>query len=151
MQQSGFHTPSGYRDNTGRKLTEAMEDYLEMICRTEGESIRIGELATALQVRPSSATRMVQKLAEGGWLTYNRYDVVRPTAEGRRVGQYLLWRHETLMNFFSALTGMVSLEEVEQIEHFLRPDTVRALDRLTCHMLQHGWVQKMAPEGNLEP
>lgn len=82
MQQSGFHTPSGYRDTSGRKLTEAMEDYLEMICRTEGESIRIGELATALQVRPSSATRMVQKLAEGGWLTYNRYDVVRPTAEG---------------------------------------------------------------------
>lgn len=151
MQQSGFHTPSGYRDASGRKLTEAMEDYLEMICRAEGESVRVGELAAALQVRPSSATRMVQKLADGGWLAYNRYDVVRLTGEGKRVGQYLLWRHKTLMDFFGCLTGKVSLEEVEQIEHFLRPETVRALDALTRHLAETGWAQKMAPDNDPEP
>lgn len=142
MQQSGFHTPTGYRDISGRKLTEAMEDYLEMVYRAKEESIRIGELAAALQVRPSSATRMVQKLADGGWLTYNRYDVVRLTDEGRRVGQYLLWRHEVLMGFFCCLTGKASLEEVEQIEHFLQPETVCALDALTEYLSETGWPKK---------
>ena len=146
MQQPGFHTPSGYRDHARKTLTEAMEDYLEMICRRENEGLHVGELAAALQVRPSSATRMVQKLAEGGWLTYTPYDVVRLTGEGRRVGHYLLWRHETLMKFFRELTGSLSLEEVEQIEHFLRVNTVRALHRLTEQMVQTGWGQKTPPE-----
>ena len=28
-----FHTPSGYKAQNQEKLTESMEDYLEMICR----------------------------------------------------------------------------------------------------------------------
>lgn len=146
MQQTGFHTPSGYRDASRKQLTEAMEDYLEMICRSGCGTIRIGELAAALQVRPSSATRMVQKLAEGGWLTYTRYDAVKLTEKGQHMGQYLLWRHETLMDFFSCLTDSVSLEEVEQVEHFLREDTVRVLCRLTQYIRQTGWTQKKAPD-----
>lgn len=149
--QPGFHTPSGYRDCAHKELTEAMEDYLEMICRTEKDTIRIGELAAALQVRPSSATRMAQKLAEKGLLTYNRYDAIKLTAEGQATGQYLLWRHEVLMKFFTSLTGTVSLEEVEQIEHFLSVHTVHALNHLTQYMQTVNWAGKMALPKQTEP
>lgn len=142
MSKSGFHTPSGYRDAACKQLTEAMEDYLEMVCRAAGQSVRIGELAAALQVRPSSATRMVQKLAEHGWLTYNRYEVVRPTEEGLRMGEYLLWRHEVLMRFFTVLTGAVSLQEVEQVEHFLSSSTVQSISALTEHLEKSNWTKK---------
>lgn len=148
---SGFHTPSGYRDCAHKELTEAMEDYLEMICRTEKDTIRIGELAAALQVRPSSATRMAQKLAEKGLLTYNRYDAIKLTEEGQQAGQYLLWRHEVLMEFFSSLTGTVSLEEVEQIEHFLSAHTVHALHHLTQYIQATDWAEKMALPRQAEP
>lgn len=142
MSPIGFHTPTGYRDAAQKQLTASMEDYLEMICRAGDKSMHIGELATALHVRPSSATRMVQKLAEHGWLTYNPYDVVRPTLEGLRMGEYLLWRHEVLMRFFTALTGKISLEEVEQVEHFLCRETVQAVSVLTGHMEKTNWMQK---------
>ncbi|HBM75724.1 MAG TPA: DtxR family transcriptional regulator, partial [Clostridiaceae bacterium] len=51
-----------------RVLTSSMEDYLEMIYRNslEAGSMRINTLSELLNVRPSSTTKMVQKLTKAG-------------------------------------------------------------------------------------
>jgi len=64
MENSEFHTVRGYQliEQEKKLLTSAMEDYLEMIFRNikkEGY-MRINTLAEMLNVRPSSATKMVQ-------------------------------------------------------------------------------------------
>ena len=53
-------------------LTPAMEDYLEMVFRSSEEQgyLRLNELAESLNVRASSASKMVQKLGEYGLIKY---------------------------------------------------------------------------------
>ena len=67
MSQEGkpdFYTQKGYQMRSQHALTGAMEDYLEMICRqAEADGCaRIGLLAEGLNVRPSSASKMVYQL-----------------------------------------------------------------------------------------
>ena len=60
-EEQAFYTQKGYEMRSGQTVTSAMEDYLEMICRqarTEGYA-RINFLAQRLNVRPSSASKMV--------------------------------------------------------------------------------------------
>ena len=67
-EQADFYTQKGYQMRKQQQMTGAMEDYLEMICRqarAEGY-VRINFLAGRLNVRPSSASKMVYQLRELG-------------------------------------------------------------------------------------
>ena len=70
-------------------LTGAMEDYLEMICRqAEADGCaRIGLLAEGLNVRPSSASKMVYQLRALGLVALlKKYGLIQPTEKGWSVG-----------------------------------------------------------------
>lgn len=58
---SEFHTLKGYQLLKTGAITESMEDYLEMLCRhmRDHDYMRIHLLAQRLNVRPSSASKMV--------------------------------------------------------------------------------------------
>ena len=75
MSQEGkpdFYTQKGYQMRSQHALTGAMEDYLEMICRqAEADGCaRIGLLAEGLNVRPSSASKMVYQLRALGLVAF---------------------------------------------------------------------------------
>ena len=74
MKRNEFRTVRGYEllNQNKKQLTSAMEDYLEMIYRNIGQEgyMRINTLSELLNVKPSSATRMVQKLKELGLIRY---------------------------------------------------------------------------------
>lgn len=136
MDGSGFHTPGGYRNLQHRAMTESMEDYLEMICRYAREEgfVRINALAGALNVRPSSASKMVSHLKEGGYVSFEKYGEIRPTEKGAAYGEYLLHRHHVLHRFFCLLNHSTDeLDQTEQVEHFINPDTLAGLERLMAH------------------
>ena len=63
-----FYTQKGYQLNETNELTASMEDYLEMICRIlkRTDVVRINELAEKLNVKPSSASKMVNNLKRRG-------------------------------------------------------------------------------------
>lgn len=133
-QENDFYTQKGYQLKNRAHITEAMEDYLEMICRevnAEGYA-RINSLAAKLNVRPSSASKMVYNLRTLGLVEFEKYGLIRPTESGWRLGKYLLYRHEVLLRFFRLVDGgEEDLEQVEQVEHFLRDKTVRNLERVS--------------------
>ena len=132
-----FYTLKGYRLQNGGDITEAMEDYLEMICRhiQENGYIRIHFLAEQLHVRPSSASKMVGKLREMGLVEFEKYGLIIPTERGMAVGRYLLWRHDVLHRFFRLLNHSdCQLEQVEKVEHFMDRVTVGNLERLLGKM-----------------
>ena len=92
MSQEGkpdFYTQKGYQMRSQHALTGAMEDYLEMICRqAEADGCaRIGLLAEGLNVRPSSASKMVYQLRALGLVAFEKYGLIQPTEKGRSVGR----------------------------------------------------------------
>ena len=140
-RETDFYTQKGYQLKNRSHITGAMEDYLEMICRegkTEGY-VRIGALAAKLNVRPSSASKMVYNLRTLGLVEFEKYGLIRPTEEGWQLGEYLLYRHRVLLRFFHLVDGGEDLELVEQVEHFLREGTVHNLERVTYFLEESGY------------
>lgn len=153
MQQksdSDFYTAAGYRTKNQKNLTESMEDYLEMICRLSNEEgfARVNELAARLHVTPSSSSKMVAVLRENGLVEFEKYGVIRPTAEGVLQGERLLCRHRLLTRFFCLLNGTGDeLELVEQVEHFMPEETMQNLERLIRFMETSGWSETRTDAG----
>jgi len=121
-------------------LTGSMEDYLEMIYNLVQEKggVRISDLAAALGVQPSSATRMVKKLCSQGLVRCPKYRDVTLTLEGEKLGRFLLWR-DRLLKEFLAMLGVESgvAEQVEGIEHFITPATMRLIRDLVDFFKEH--------------
>ncbi len=146
-QKREFRTVRGYqiKQQEANTITASMEDYLEMIYRLAREKgyTRMGDLATALNVQPPSASKMVQKLAEMGYLQFEKYGVIELSKKGRGHGQYLLNRHETLERFL-AIIGVKEqlLEETEKIEHYISPETIEKIMLLVEFMENNPeWMQ----------
>jgi DtxR family transcriptional regulator, Mn-dependent transcriptional regulator len=124
-----FHTVRGYQlleQNKGL-LTSAMEDYLEMIFRNSLEEgyLRMNNLAELLNVKPSSASKMVQKLGELGLLKYEKYGVVILTETGKEIGRELLSRHSVIEKFLRTIGISENLlVETELIEHNISSNTL---------------------------
>ncbi|HOJ48577.1 MAG TPA: iron dependent repressor, metal binding and dimerization domain protein [Bacillota bacterium] len=129
-----FHTLKGYELSEDNEITSSMEDYLEMICRllkTE-EYVRISVLAEKLNVKPSSASKMVNNLKMLGLVTFEKYGYIKLTEKGAVIGEYLLYRHEVIHEFLCLVNNSESeLEQVEKIEHFLNKKTIDNLKRIT--------------------
>lgn len=133
MENNEFRTLKGYQIKNNKQITGAMEDYLEMICRYSEKDgyARINHLAEKLNVKPSSASKMVAHLKELDLVDYEKYGVVTLTEKGRKLGDYLLYRHDTLHKFLCLLNHTADeLEQVEQIEHFFDEKTIRNLEQL---------------------
>lgn len=131
--KSEFYTLKGYRLQHGCSITESMEDYLEMIFRiSDGkEKIRIKDLASKLNVMPSSASKMVRRLHELGLVVFEKYGMITLTDNGYNLGKFFLCRHNILVAFFQWLNGsQYCLEQVEKIEHFIDLDTLNNMERL---------------------
>lgn len=130
---SDFYTLKGYGRMEEHELSPAMEDYLEMICRCTEEAgyLRVNALAAKLNVTPPSASKMAAKLKVQGLIQFEHYGIITATPRGREVGAYLLRRHRVLHRFFCLLNRSEDeLRQVEQIEHFVAPDSVRNLEEL---------------------
>ena len=136
-----FHTVRGYELMQKRqdRLTPAMEDYLEMVCRLclAGGYTRTGKLSEALHVRPSSASKMILKLSEKGFVEYDKYEIILPTDKGKDAGAYLMHRHQTMERFLHLLGVIDLLAEAELIEHVVSPETVERVNMLITFFQQN--------------
>ena len=126
-EEPDFYTQKGYQMRSDKPVTSAMEDYLEMICRMSEQSkvVRISSLAQALHVKPPSASKMAGNLRAQELIEFPRYGYITLTPMGKKLGEYLVQRHETIGRLLCLINGTQDeLEEVEKIEHFLSPRTV---------------------------
>lgn len=111
--------------------TPSMEDYLEriyMLIEEKGYA-RVSDIAEALEVHPSSVTKMVQKLDKSDYLVYERYRGLVLTAKGNKIGKRLVYRHELLEDFMKIIgvDDTHIYKDVEGIEHHISWD---AIDRI---------------------
>jgi len=137
----GYYTFGGIRRQKDDNATAAMEDYLEMIYRADRDQcgIRVKELADLLHVKPSSVSRMMANLRQEGWVTYAHYEKIRLTEDGRKLGEYLLYRHNVVYRFLCLLNGDEDqLQQTERIEHFLDRRTVDNLHKIVDNFFELG-------------
>lgn len=131
-----FHTVRGYEllGNSKDQLTPALEDYLEMIYRNslDVSYIRVNTLAQLLNVRDSSASKMVKKLGELGLVNYEKYGIVTLTKEGSKTGEFLLSRHEIIDRFLTLIgCKLDTLVQTELIEHSISASTIKNIEILS--------------------
>ena len=114
--------------------SQSAEDYLERIhelIERKGYA-RVVDIASSLKVRQASVTSMVQKLARGGFVKYEKYRGLLLTDKGRDVARKIQNRHATLSRFFSLfnLDAETQRHDIEGIEHHLSPSTLETLASL---------------------
>jgi Mn-dependent DtxR family transcriptional regulator len=121
--------------------TPSMEDYLEMIYKLIEQKgyARVSDIAEALDLHPSSVTKMIQKLDQGKYLVYEKYRGLVLTSKGKKMGKRLVDRHYLLEQFLR-LIGVSEdfvYQDVEGIEHHLSPDSIFCLENLVGYLEQH--------------
>jgi len=121
--------------------SQSAEDYLERIHELiEKKGYARGvDIASSLKVKQASVTSMVQKLAEAGYLEYEKYRGLVMTDKGREVARKIQNRHATLSRFFSlfGLDAETQRQDIEGIEHHLSPATVEVLADLAQFFEKH--------------
>ena len=112
--------------------TASMEDYLEAIAmlRRQGRVVRVKHISQALGVKMPSVTSAMKKLSQRGLVEHERYEYVKLTAEGDRIAEDVIRRHETLYRLLAEILNVdpkIAQEDACKMEHSLSP---ASLDRL---------------------
>lgn len=121
--------------------TPSIEDYLERIYELVEEKgyARVSDIASSLDVQPSSVTRMVQRLDTQEYLVYEKYRGLTLTPKGLELGRRIKERHALLEDFLRMLGVRESdvQRDVEGIEHHVSPGTVAAIEDLVRFFRLH--------------
>jgi len=121
--------------------SESTEDHLERIQELVDRKgyARVADIATSLGLSRSAVSNMVRRLAARGFVNYEKYRGLTLTAEGRAVARHIKVRHRTLAELFQllGLSPETVEQEVEVIEHHLRPETLRVFSRLVRFWRTH--------------
>jgi Mn-dependent DtxR family transcriptional regulator len=134
-------TRTGKRAPAARDRSESTEDHLERIQELVEQKgyARVADIAASLALSRSAVSNMVRRLAKRGFVNYEKYRGFTLTVEGRAVADHIKVRHQTLSELLQLLG--LSLETVEQevevIEHHLRPETLRVFSRLVRFWHEH--------------
>lgn len=114
-------------------VTRVIENYIETIYDLEIEhgSAHTGDIASRLDIKPASATEMMQKLSDMGYVKYEPYHGVSLTHKGRKIAKELMQRHKTLAKFLIIMGLDEETAELDacQIEHHVTPKTMRRLTK----------------------
>lgn len=114
------------------QLTGALEDYLETIYELilEQRVARVKDIARARDVKASSVTPAMRRLADMGLIKYVRREYIDLTPEGEKQARRIHTRHRLLTRFFQDFLQMPAASAQEEacvMEHNLSEE---AMDRM---------------------
>src|SRR5580704_8106969 len=119
--------------------SSTVENYLKAIYQGQlrlSSGIRLvpmGQVASALNVTPGTATTMVKALAESDLAEYEPYSGVRLTPAGEKLAVLVLRRHRLVELFLVQVMGMSWAEvhdEAEQLEHVVSERLIERIDEM---------------------
>lgn len=136
-----MRTKKRRKPDAARNRSESTEDHLERIQELVEQKgyARVADIAASLALSRSAVSNMVRRLAKRGFVNYEKYRGFTLTAEGRAVADHVKVRHQTLSKLLHllGLSPETVEEEVEVIEHHLRPETLRVFSRLVRFWHEH--------------
>ena len=114
------------------KLTQSLEDYLEVIhvLLQTNKIARIRDIAAALTVKMPSVARAVAELKKQGLVSQEPYSGVELTEEGKRVAVVIPNRHLLLRQFLIHLgvSEEAANEDACNMEHILSAETLAKIE-----------------------
>lgn len=113
-------------------MSVSVEDYLKTIYTLAGAKgeAATNDIAERLDLAPASVTGMVRRLADRGYLAYERYHGVRLTAAGRSAALRTVRRHRVIETYLSRMLGYdfdSVHDEAERLEHAASDDLVNRM------------------------
>lgn len=89
-------------------LTPSLEDYLESIylLQRDGEQVRVRDIAKERNVKASSVSPALKRLAELGYIHYEQREEIALTDAGLVEARRVYARHVMLFQFFKDILGM---------------------------------------------
>ncbi len=124
--------------------TESVEEYLEALCRLveKGEKLSTTSIAEKLGVSPSSASEMLRKMENKGYVKYAPYKCIELTSAGKRLGSKILTRHRLLERFLEGM-GMRKQgihDEACRLEHYVSDELEAIIKKKIDHPRRKGII-----------
>jgi DtxR family transcriptional regulator, Mn-dependent transcriptional regulator len=131
------------------QVTPAVQDYLKAIHALGGAEQMVSpvDIAARLQVRASSVSGMLKRLAEAGWIQYEVRRGAQLTDLGIGTARRVIRRHRLVELFLTRVLGLDWSEvdaEADALEHAISPRLEEALARHLGEPLED-------PHGHLIP
>jgi DtxR family Mn-dependent transcriptional regulator len=122
-----------------KDLSASLEDYIEAILHIVNEKhvARSKEIASRLEVSRASVTEALRALARKGLINYAPYEAITMTTKGRKVAKDVIFRHNTLKQFFIevlAIDRPTAEEAACRIEHAAPPEVIARMISFTQFM-----------------
>lgn len=118
----------------------SIEDYLKAIYKLEEQDshppVSTGDVAQAMDVSPASASNMIKRLDELGFLTYEAYEGATLTEPGRTVALEVLRHHRLLELYLKEVMGFSwdeIHEEAEILEHHISERFESRIEEMLDH------------------
>lgn len=118
--------------NNHVKLSQSLEDYLEMVhmLRLANGIARVKDIAAALSVKMPSVAKAILELKKLGLVTQEPYSGVELTEEGRKAAADVLNRHILLKGFLIRLgvSEAIADKDACSMEHILSAETLSTIE-----------------------
>ncbi|OWV19336.1 iron (metal) dependent repressor, DtxR family [Fibrobacter sp. UWB16] len=119
-------------ENNHVKLSQSLEDYLEMVhmLRLANGIARVKDIAAALSVKMPSVAKAILELKKLGLVTQEPYSGVELTEEGRKAAADVLNRHILLKGFLIRLgvSEAIADKDACSMEHILSAETLSIIE-----------------------
>lgn len=130
-----------------KKLISAKEeDYLEVILELQKSKgyAKQRDISKILNVKASSVTVMLKKLAEKSLIEYEKYGGIHLTSKGNKVAEEITRKHKIILDFLLLLgvDEKYANLEAEGIEHIISEDTLNKIDKLLKFIEQNENLKK---------
>jgi len=116
----------------GMKLSQSLEDYLEMVhmLQQERRIARVKDIADAISVKMPSVTKAIMELKKLGLVTQEPYRGVELTPEGLAAASEILGRHILLKKFLVCIgvSEEVANKDACNMEHILSAETLEKIE-----------------------
>jgi len=118
----------------------SIEDYLKAVYKLEEREgsppVSTGDVAQAMEVSPASASNMIKRLDELGFLTYEAYEGATLTGPGRTIALEVLRHHRLLELYLKEVMGFSwdeIHEEAEILEHHISERFESRIEEMLDH------------------
>lgn len=126
-------------DKNIEKNSASTEDYLEIIYEySKKESgFKSVDIAKKLNISRASVSEALKKLAEQGYLTYEKYKPVSLTEKGIKIAEQVYYKHCTLCKFFEKFLKLSNQEaqiNACRIEHVITDAAFDKIKKITDNL-----------------
>ncbi len=124
------------------QLSASLEDYIETIYHIvdEKQVARAKNIADQMGVSRASVTEALRALSSKGLINYAPYEVITMTEVGKKVAEDVIFRHNTLKNFFIeilAIDEKTAEDGACKIEHSAPPEVIQQMINFTKFIDSH--------------